>query len=469
MIADDFKSLIQAIGPVLLLSNSSTFSKIFIALVMFFANVLGSSITKWAKTAFDARVSATMTCKISGVSGSSISFEYCQEIAGLNAFIHNLVIANKVDASKLIIVFSSQLKSALGARNMPVYLMHNTNTFIDLNDDVYCNIFKTSDVGVGEDKKQITTITVTATMYSRSNNAHSLMEMMKVCRELEDKTNVYNIKSKEIQVLQGFSSENIARYNFFDFQSEMSFDKLFFPGKSRLITILDEFANNKARYTKLGIPYTLGLLFHGAPGTGKTSAIKAISKYTDRSIVCVDPNKVDTRAKLLNLLKGCGTPSNIYVFEEIDCGLWKDIIMGREAPEQKPDIAVSEISAVASLALSALTKDKKDDKPELSLKLSDILDILDGMIDMSGRMIIMTTNHPQKLDPALLRPGRIDHVIEFKNLTRDNVSDLYKLWFGEDLPRDVFGRMQDYRFSQAEIGNMFKKYSTSELMRALTM
>lgn len=88
--------------------------------------------------------------------------------------------------------------------------------------------------------------------------------------------------------------------------------------------------------------------------------------------------------------------------------------------------------------------------------LSDILEVLDGIIDMPGRVIILTTNHHEKLDPALMRPGRIDHVIEFKNMTRQNIRDMHTLWFESDIPEDVYASMKDYVFSQAEIGKLFK-------------
>ena len=90
-----------------------------------------------------------------------------------------------------------------------------------------------------------------------------------------------------------------------------------------------------------------------------------------------------------------------------------------------------------------------------NISLGDLLELFDGLVETPGRVVIMTTNHPELLDPALLRPGRLDMVIEFKKLTKENVSNYYKTWFGVDIPQEVYVNMKDRSFSQADIGNMF--------------
>jgi SpoVK/Ycf46/Vps4 family AAA+-type ATPase len=90
------------------------------------------------------------------------------------------------------------------------------------------------------------------------------------------------------------------------------------------------------------------------------------------------------------------------------------------------------------------------------ITLGEFLDVLDGIIEMSGRMIIFTTNHVDVLDPAIIRPGRVDHVIEIRRLTKQNVKDMYRHWFDRELPTDVEQNMCDDRtFTQAEMGKLF--------------
>ena len=90
-----------------------------------------------------------------------------------------------------------------------------------------------------------------------------------------------------------------------------------------------------------------------------------------------------------------------------------------------------------------------------SISLGDLLECLDGIIENHGRMIIMTTNHPEQIDDALLRPGRIDNIIEFTNLSRKDTKQMYSLWFDKEIPDTVYNNMKDRVYSQANIGKLF--------------
>jgi ATP-dependent 26S proteasome regulatory subunit len=98
-----------------------------------------------------------------------------------------------------------------------------------------------------------------------------------------------------------------------------------------------------------------------------------------------------------------------------------------------------------------------------TITLGDFLELLDGIVEIPGRMIIMTSNHPEILDPALIRPGRVDIVIEFKKLSKENVADMYKLWFGSALDEKVYKDMKDYAFTQADIGNLFASRKITDI------
>ena len=79
-----------------------------------------------------------------------------------------------------------------------------------------------------------------------------------------------------------------------------SFDNVFYPEKSDIVKRIDFFTNNKDWYKKRGIPYTMGFLFYGDPGCGKTSTIKAIANHTQRHIVSIPLNKIRTAKELLH-------------------------------------------------------------------------------------------------------------------------------------------------------------------------
>ena len=73
------------------------------------------------------------------------------------------------------------------------------------------------------------------------------------------------------------------------------------------------------------------------------------------------------------------------------------------------------------------------EKNKKKLTLSDILNIIDGIVSTPGRILIMTSNHYSKLDPALVRPGRIDHHIEMGNASRDTIKEVYLKYFDKEL------------------------------------
>ena len=248
-----------------------------------------------------------------------------------------------------------------------------------------------------------------------------------------------------------------------DFKTTKSFKNLFFEGKDALIKRLDTF-KNKEQYTKLGIPETLGLLLYGEPGTGKTSTIKAIAQYMDMSIIIVPMNKIHTRKQLdeifysSNLNDYVAPSKRIYVFEEIDCNGWEKIVRDRRLPVISDDIPSNgqSITEIINESLKKEAPKKKQDDDKLTL--GALLEVLDGIVEVPGRIVIMTTNHRDILDPALTRPGRIDMEIEFKKLRRQQINDIYKQFYGFSISHTILNEIPDYKYTQADLSQLLFRY-----------
>ena len=215
-------------------------------------------------------------------------------------------------------------------------------------------------------------------------------------------------------------------YQEFKFESGKSFSNVFYPEKDDVVKRLDFFSKNKEWYKKRGIPYTMGFLFYGAPGCGKTSTIKAIANHTQRHIVSVPLNKIKTAKELLNVFynvrmnyKDIPLNQRLYVLEDIDAADLKEVEFDRE-------------------------------------KTAVLLEVLDGVMEMDGRMLIITTNYPERLDKALIRPGRIDMKVKFGLCTADNIVQMYQHYFEAELPSSFDrSRLQDDVYSPAEVTQVF--------------
>jgi hypothetical protein len=246
------------------------------------------------------------------------------------------------------------------------------------------------------------------------------------------------------------------------------FDNLFFEGKEDLLQRLDSF-KDKATYQRLGIQDALGLLFYGSPGTGKTSAIKAIAKYMDMSLIMVPMNQINSKKRLKKFFQtenynGYEVPyhKRIYVLEEIDASNWGKIVRKRSGSVcVEETTSTSPVTNPSTIIINSRddgpVRNKKDDEP---LTLGTILEVIDGIIETSGRIIIMTTNHRELIDPALLRPGRIDFELEFKKLRRCDVAAIYEKMYSLPMPKETLRKINDYTYSQAEISKLIFKHNT---------
>lgn len=167
--------------------------------------------------------------------------------------------------------------------------------------------------------------------------------------------------------------------------------------KEDLINDIDNFLKDKQKYNNLGIPYRRGYLFHGAPGTGKSTASEVLAGCTDLDIATISMNnQTCTDTFLLKLIRNL-PKKTILLIEDIDCLFEKD----------------------------------RTAKEKTGATLSGLLNALDGITAQEGHMIIMTTNHIDRLDPALIRPGRADVHVEFKLASFDQIKQMFFRFFPE--------------------------------------
>ena len=466
------------ITPYIMMHNTSTYGKVCTIAAMFFVDFMFRKIETIFKHLVGVHLHKKEPATISfswevicGRYESKNSF-MPRELFGLMVFITNQVRKGEIDVSNIKAI--QPLDNTSNKKyNFMVFTSKDPLVPIHVTKDIECFFrYETS----CHKETQTTTKLLTVDLKSTKNDMNALINFVDAMHDLYDSmVGITKKPTDSMCVLTGFSSD-YPIYKVMKTTNTKRFDSMFFDSKSHIISILDEFMHNKDRYMRLGIPYTLGFLFHGNPGTGKTSAIKAISNYMDRQISIIRPSLIKNRFQLekLFLEKVDGTyetQHRIFVFEEIECGGWKDVVLDRRFKKgEDKDMSVAVAQQTMMMQMMCMSEDNKTVAKENTddrLMLSDILEVLDGIIETPGRVIIFTTNHHEQLDQALMRPGRVDHVIEFKNMTRQGIRDMHALWFDRDIPEEVYASMKDYVFSQADIGKLFKTASEENRWEAL--
>ena len=167
-----------------------------------------------------------------------------------------------------------------------------------------------------------------------------------------------------------------------------SMDHIFLPQglKDDILQTIDRFITNKSKYIRFGRRYTYAILLEGVPGSGKSSVAKSIAARLGRKLYILNLSCKDLTEGILIGLIASIEKDSILLIEDID-----SFFEGR----------------------------KRGDNP-ISVSFSTLLNVLDGGFSTgNGLITFITANHPEKMDRALLRPGRIDKIIHFSKMTRD--------------------------------------------------
>jgi mitochondrial chaperone BCS1 len=178
-----------------------------------------------------------------------------------------------------------------------------------------------------------------------------------------------------------------------------------------LFADLDRFLKSRDLYRQRGIPWRRGYLLYGPPGTGKSSLIQAIASFYDRQLVSLSLTDMDDSALLR---------------------------------------AWSEITATSVIALEDIDSVFEGRRPLGDLSFSALLNTLDGAGAVEGSIAIMTTNHHELLDPALIRPGRCDRQFELGYLTAESCARMFECFFpNSELARVVSHKLGNYLVAPA--------------------
>ncbi|XP_019169429.1 PREDICTED: AAA-ATPase At3g50940-like [Ipomoea nil] len=210
---------------------------------------------------------------------------------------------------------------------------------------------------------------------------------------------IYTMNSEHMRRV--YSSSGDYTWNSINLDHPSTFETLAIDPelKKTIMEDLDRFVRRRDYYRKVGKAWKRGYLLYGPPGTGKSSLIAAMANYLKFDIYDLELTGIHANSELRRILLATGNRS-ILVVEDIDCSL--DIEDGK-ADKQALKMLRDHVSQAQTINIV------RKPKPQ-EVTLSGLLNFIDGLWSSCGdeRIIVFTTNHKERLEPALLRPGRMD-------------------------------------------------------------
>jgi ATPase family associated with various cellular activities (AAA)/BCS1 N terminal len=196
-------------------------------------------------------------------------------------------------------------------------------------------------------------------------------------------------------------------------------DSIFIPSKIKKSVThhLDTFLSTKSEYARRGQPYRTGILLSGKPGCGKTSLVHSIASHLNRNIAYLNLGSVENDIRLMTMINNRDWSKSILVLEDIDA-MTKTV-------QKRSDPSVEQ---------------KTVELPS-NVTLSTLLNVMDGIVSPPELVMIATTNHPERIDPAILRKSRFDLHVSLSEMEWPEFLEMAEC-YGHNM--DILDKVKNY-------------------------